>query len=200
MGGLAFPSLDSSIATMEGFGVPGTIATRQNNPGNIIAGPFASGFGGVPGTNGIAAFPDVASGTAAEDTLLQQFAASGKTLGGALNTWVPPTAPGNSPAATQNYIDSVSGKLGVPADTPLSALGNFGAMTGAAVGAAPTAVGAGLSTAAQTFLFGVPATRLAAFILGLIFIAAGLWSLKSTQTIIGGAVRVGKRGLVGLAV
>ena len=36
-------TLANAIAQMEGFLVPNSLAQRNNNPGNLIASPFATG-------------------------------------------------------------------------------------------------------------------------------------------------------------
>lgn len=50
-------SIAEAIARMEGFYVPGTLAQRNNNPGNLRSGPGQVGTAG-----GFAVFPDAQTG------------------------------------------------------------------------------------------------------------------------------------------
>ena len=118
-----FPSVDQAISQFEGFGVPGTIATRQNNPGNLTFGPFAESQGATgPGAGNIAIFPNSQTGFNAMDQLIQHYASQGYNIQDLINTWSPPGAPGNSPRSTQNYTDFVAQKTGATPGTPVSAL------------------------------------------------------------------------------
>lgn len=197
---LAFPSIDAAIAQMEGYNTPGTIAQTQNNPGNLVYGPFAQQYGATPGTNGIATFPSAAQGLQAQDALVQYYANKGSTISDLLNAWAPASVPGNDPTGYANYVAE---QAGTNPNTPLSSLnsnqtpltfqGLFNAITGAYSGI-PLDAGLG-----QTIINSSPysngqaqpggngsitAGRIAAFILGLIFIVAGLFLLKPTQSIV----------------
>src|SRR5690349_11794648 len=116
---LQFPNLDNAIGTLEGFGKPGTLATVNNNPGNLIAGPFSTSHGAVGQNGDFAVFPDVATGLGAEDALIGRYDAAGYNLQDLIQKWAPPTAPGNSPEATQQYIDNLSKSIGSSPYTPL---------------------------------------------------------------------------------
>lgn len=118
-----FPSLDQAISQFEGFGQPGTIATRQNNPGNLIYGPFAQSMGATgPGTNNIAVFPNNQTGFSAMDSLIQHYASSGYNLQQLIGAWAPGNAPGNSPQSQSNYTNYVAKQAGATPQTPVSAL------------------------------------------------------------------------------
>lgn len=117
-----FPNLDAALAQFEGFGIQGSVAQRQNNPGNIQSGSFACSFGGTCQPGSIAKFPNVAAGLSAEDALVAQYANSGASIQDLINAWSPPNAPGNSPQSTQNYTNFVASQLGVSPQTPLSSL------------------------------------------------------------------------------
>lgn len=110
----AFPSLDSAIANFE------NTKPSYNNPGGIMPGTFATseGASGVA-PNGIATFPDYTSGQTALDDLVQQYASQGATPASLINAWAPPTAPGNSPESTSNYINSVASQTGLDPNTPI---------------------------------------------------------------------------------
>lgn len=95
---------------------------RNNNPGNIIASPFATRMGatGVD-DKGFAIFPDAASGERAAVSLLGVYGQQGlNTVEQIVSKWSPPNAPGNTPQATQNYINFVSQQLGVAPGVPLN--------------------------------------------------------------------------------
>lgn len=118
-----FPTIDQAIAQFEGFGTSAApTITAANNPGAIQAGPFATAQGATGSSGGFAVFPDVATGTAAEDALVSRYAGAGYTLSDLINAWSPPNAPGNSPEATQNYINFVANATGANPNTPVSQL------------------------------------------------------------------------------
>jgi hypothetical protein len=52
-------NLTQAIATLEGFGIPGARPTRDNNPGDVRAGP---GMTGTDSPGGIATFADAGDG------------------------------------------------------------------------------------------------------------------------------------------
>lgn len=183
------------MAAFEGYGTPGTIATRQNNPGNLIYGPFAENNGAIgPGAKGIAIFPDAATGQAAQDALITKRADQGYSLSDLINSYAPPNAPGNTPESTQAYLDYVTGKLGASPSTPVSATGDTSKLsdnqfcTGAmwlnpycwySAVKNPGSTILGMNStpangAAPAFSFG----RVGAFILGLLFIGGGLYLFK----------------------
>lgn len=82
-------TLLEGMAKMEGFGKPDTRPTRNNNPGDLEYGIFATAHGAT-GTDGrFAIFPDVATGYAAMKALLQEKY-GGMTLQQALDIYAPP--------------------------------------------------------------------------------------------------------------
>jgi hypothetical protein len=131
----------------------------------------------------------------------------GLSVADLINKWSPPTAPGNSSKATQDYINFVSGQLGVPASTPIGLAEkktpNDGANTtsgsstpgilsqiNSAVFEAINGRKPGQTTAEAT---GQPGAftfaRIGAFILGFIFIAGGLYLFKPVQNVVNESVR-----------
>jgi hypothetical protein len=95
---------------------------RNNNPGNIIASPFATRMGatGVD-DKGFAVFPDAAAGERASVALLGVYGQQGlNTVEQIVGKWSPANAPGNSPQATQNYTNFVAQQLGVAPNAPLN--------------------------------------------------------------------------------
>ena len=209
MGSLNFPALDAAIAKAEGFGTPGAIPTLANNPGDLIAGPFATAHGAVgsiPAAGGqmIAAFPDVATGTAATDALISSKYA-GVTVADLSRGWLS----GSDPTTQTNWANTVASTLGVPVSTPVGATPPF-VMPPAGVTAsqqgytAPGTVsnilnwltGSAGNPAATAGTGGMSLGRVAAFILGLLFIFAGLAGLafagvgKAADVVLGGNERV----------
>lgn len=71
-------TIEQAIARQEGFFLDGSRAQRNNNPGNIVFGPFAERFGGVlesallGGDARFAHFPTAAQGWQALWTLLHE--------------------------------------------------------------------------------------------------------------------------------
>lgn len=111
--------LAQQIATFEGFDKPGSVAQRNNNPGNLRAGPGATGTD----KNGYAIFPDVNTGWAALHDLIQKHSGQDLTLqeffGGKKGVY-----PGYAPAADRNdpvnYAATVAKGLGVDPTAKLS--------------------------------------------------------------------------------
>lgn len=179
---LSYPSLDNAIATLEGYGKPGTIATDQNNPGNLIWDSWTANQPGAIGSGlkGIAIFSDANSGFAAEDANVGHIASSGATLVDLANVWAPASVPGNDPVA---YAASLSKALGVPDSTPVSQV--KGVVSGQV--ATPSTIPRKIAQAVVDSVFGgVDWQRAVAGILGLVFIIAGL-AILALQGAIGGA-------------
>ena len=139
----------AAIARMEGYmdatGQPrsGTIAYRNNNPGNLRA------WGNLPTADGYAVFPSAADGWAALKRQIGLNIDRGLTLyeffGGK-----PGVYPGYAPAADSNhpvnYAQFVAAQIGIPPDAVISeAAAAAGAGTGA--GNNPPVPGTGPSAA-----------------------------------------------------
>jgi hypothetical protein len=107
--------LAAAIQTFEGY-YPGSLAYRNNNPGNLRPGSLAVGATGSNG--GYAVFPDYATGWAALLGLIQSTTYYGDTLIQFFQTYAP-AADNNNPAA---YAAGVAANLGVDANTPISQL------------------------------------------------------------------------------
>ena len=114
-------SLSNAIAQFEGFLVPGSVAQRNNNPGNLRSGPGQIGTD----ANGYAIFPDVSTGMSALQNQVQLNINRGLNLNQFIGG-VPGGYPGYAPSAdnnnVQNYVGFLSGKLGVDPNTPLNGL------------------------------------------------------------------------------
>ena len=192
MGGLAFPSLDAAIAKIEGYGTPGTIATNQNNPGNLISGPFSAGYGGTPTVgNSQATFPTFAQGLAAEDALIQHYANNGATLQDMMTAWAPGSIPGNNPTSyAQSVAAATGGSPGAPLTAWQQAQANILGLLLGNNGTGPVgAVASGATAASSRTIWGLLISRVAAFILGFICIAGAIFLFKPTQEVVGMAAR-----------
>ena len=105
--------LSNAIAQMEGFNVSGSLAQRNNNPGNIR---YVGQAGATQGDGGFAKFPSVQAGWDALSNLITKRANQGMTLSSFLNSYAPPVE-----NDTNNYIGFVSNKTGVAPNTTLTA-------------------------------------------------------------------------------
>jgi hypothetical protein len=119
----------SAIASFEGFNTPGSVAARNNNPGNL---KFAGQSGAVgPDPNGFAIFPDPSTGWSALYNQLQKYVQDfpgysilqmmGKYLG-------QPTPTVDSQGNAYNYATFVSNQLGVDSGTTLAELASNSAL------------------------------------------------------------------------
>jgi len=104
-----------AIARQEGFGVPGAIPTRDDNPGDIIWSRFAQAEGAIQDGR-FAKWTTVQEGFDAERTLLVDDYL-GLTVRQALNKWAP-ASDGNNVSA---YETNVCAWTGMTPDTVLTA-------------------------------------------------------------------------------
>ena len=102
----------------------GTIAWRNNNPGNLRAykesfgrGAIGTGSGATKEAPGFAIFPDVATGWNAMTDLLSQPVYQDLTIEEAINKYSPPTE--NN---VENYLKFVENQTGFPRTTPMNNL------------------------------------------------------------------------------
>jgi hypothetical protein len=107
-------TLASAIAQMEGYNVLGSVAQRNNNPGNLRASPYATGTD----SKGYAIFPDAATGQEALMYQLSLYSGRGMDLQQMINVYAP-ASDNNNPS---NYLNFITGQLGVGPSTSLSAL------------------------------------------------------------------------------
>lgn len=118
-------TLQQAIGREEGFGKPGTRATVNHNPGNIIWGPFARTHGALGGDDkGYAIWATDAAGAAALLALLTNHSYAADTVEQAINQYLghPGTNPlsaGNDPPA---YVNNVCTWLSCAPDTPIAGL------------------------------------------------------------------------------
>lgn len=81
---------------------------RTNNPGALMPGGKMAQYGSME------------EGLQALDRNLQSYGKQGiNTLSGVINKWSPGNAPGNTPQATQNYINHVAKVTGLKPDQPI---------------------------------------------------------------------------------
>jgi hypothetical protein len=177
-----YDTLDAAIANLEGFNVNDSLAQRNNNPGNLIPGGFASKFGGTTGDGGFAKFPTIADGFAAQDALVQKIVAKGQTTyQDLIEQWAPPTAPGNSQSATDTYAKAIANLFGhSPTD-----------LVSTAVGAVAESTGGKIVDAAKDAILGSTVVRVAVIGLGLIFVLGGVMLFKPARDAVTLAVKAG---------
>jgi hypothetical protein len=108
-------TIASTIQQVEGY-YPGSVAYRNNNPGNLKY----VGQAGATGAdaNGFAVFPDYATGLQALDDQIQLYAGRGLSIQGMMQIYAP-ASDGNNP---NSYAAQVAGALGVDPSTSLLAL------------------------------------------------------------------------------
>jgi hypothetical protein len=119
-------AIANAITVQEGAGA-GTLATRNNNPGNLI---YVGQPGATQGAGGFASFPTYAAGQAALIAQIQLDATRGtdaagrpiNTVSDLISSWAPASA-GNDTAA---YIASVAAQTGFSPDDSLNSLGSGG--------------------------------------------------------------------------
>ena len=111
------------IARNEGFGVPGSIPTVRNNPGDLRHGPHSSH---PDGPNDIGTIDTEAHGWEDLEGQLQRYAADGYTLSEMVNVYLgfPKDAPLDESIVDGNnrvpYLNSICEGLGLPPETPVS--------------------------------------------------------------------------------
>lgn len=112
--GRAVSKLARLIAQEEGFGIPGAIPTRNNNPGDLRHSPHSC-HPGDPSAIGKIATPE--EGWADLERQLRLFAERGLTLRQAIEIFAPPEE-----NDTERYLTFVCNGLGVNDDCPVSHL------------------------------------------------------------------------------
>jgi hypothetical protein len=173
MGALQFPALDAAIAAFESGGNPNSAPSLAMNPGAIQSGTFATQHGAtgsmaVAGGQSIATFPDAATGTAAQDSLVAKYAAQGDTVQQLIQNWS--VGPNGTPTqTTANYVTSVVAAVpGATASTPVSQL------AGVASGVAATTTGTCGITNPSACFAGFSWGRVAAFALGIVAVIGAI--------------------------
>lgn len=188
MGVYSLSDLGNAIGTAEGYGVPGAIPTLANNPGDLALGDIGNGTMG----NGITVFSDANTGQAALQSQLSKIASGnsayytpGESIQAMGQTWA------GSGQQGANWSNNVSKALGIDPSssigkilgTPVSPADQSAIFSGA--GAVSSGLKSNLASVA-----GYSSSRVAAFLIGLICVAGGIYMLKSTRTVILAAGKV----------
>lgn len=97
---------------MEGFGIPGALPTRNNNPGDLRHAPGETHPDGEPDAVGSFATPE--EGWAALERQIQLDADRGLTLRAFVYTYAPP-----SKNDSQQYLDFLCAQTNCGPETPL---------------------------------------------------------------------------------
>lgn len=117
-------AIASTIQQIEGY-YPGSLAYRNNNPGNLV---YTGQPGATRGAGGFAVFDSYQDGWNALQNQIQLYANRGLTIEQMMAIYAPASDPRNNPEV---YAQSIAATLGVDPSTALADLGS---------GAAPTAV------------------------------------------------------------
>lgn len=96
----------------------GSVAWRNNNPGNIRKSKSAYSFGAIGETDKWAVFPDEETGLNAIVKLLRSKNYNNLSVAGAIHRWAP-SSDGNNP---ERYARKVSKMTGLPADAKINSL------------------------------------------------------------------------------
>jgi hypothetical protein len=112
---------NASLASFPSIISTGTSrASRNNNPGNIVASAWTAKQPGFTGTDGnFAVFDTPEAGQRAMDNLLSNYQDSGvNTISGIVGKWSPASA--NPPGSTANYINYVANRTGLDPSQPVT--------------------------------------------------------------------------------
>jgi hypothetical protein len=101
----------------QSINVGGSRNWRNNNPGNMEAGPFADSHGATGSDGRFAIFPDAAAGMKALKGLLGTDSYQQLTIQGAMERYAPPDE-----NDTDDYILFITERLGLDASTKMSNL------------------------------------------------------------------------------
>jgi hypothetical protein len=180
--------LSTLIAEFEGYGTAAAPSiTAGNNPGAIMAGPYADSQGAVDvAPNGTAVFPDLATGQNALETLVQHLLSSGyNTPETFINQYEGVQngvqAPGNTAASTSAYQSYVAQGLGIGPQDPITGA------PAASASAAPAPASGGSSWnpfAGAAGAVGASFERVVVGLLGVILIALGVFFLRPVQDVV----------------
>lgn len=164
----SIPGIAAAITKNEGS-CPSPISCRNNNPGNLRAGPGSVGVD----SRGIAIFPDYSTGEAALENQINLNVGRGLTLdqffGG-----LPGVYPGYD-KTDPSYASKVSNWLGIPSDTPLQTILSWsggGSGAGTPIDASYVPVDAGTGISDDLASFGLDSGN--PLVLGGLALAAGL--------------------------
>lgn len=170
------PSLATAIGNAEGYGVPGAIPTVANNPGDLVLGDQGYGTMG----SGITVFGTVQQGW---DALTNQLT---KIANGTSANYSPDESIsqiGETWAGGGPWASNVAASLGVtPSSTFASVFGGGG--TASPSNSTASQIASFLATGGASTDIGHDVPRIAAGIVGLILISAGVFSFDKGREII----------------
>jgi hypothetical protein len=126
-GRMAIVDIANTIANAEGWNVSGSLAQRNNNPGNLVyIGPSMLGESATPGAGGFARFTDPNSGFMALENQISLDASRGLTVQQFINKY------DNVPSEQQNYLNIFQTQLGAsPSDSLTSLISGDGVVNAA---------------------------------------------------------------------
>lgn len=101
------------IAKQEGFGIPGALPTRDNNPGDLRHSPHSQHDPGAPDAIGV--IDTAADGWADLERQLQLYAKRGMTLRDMVSEYAP-----DNENDTTRYLNFICDGLACTADTPVA--------------------------------------------------------------------------------
>lgn len=109
-----YKNADGTLTRREG----GSLAWRNNNPGNIKCGDFSRSMGAIGcGPSGFAVFPDEKAGEKAIHALLKTNSYNNLSIAKAMERYAPPKE--NN---TELYINQITKATGLDRNTPMNAL------------------------------------------------------------------------------
>jgi hypothetical protein len=118
----AAPSaLATAISKAEGYGVPGTVPTVANNPGDLELGDIGYGVTVAAGGEKITNFPDAASGYAALESQINKIA-TGTSSAGYQPGWSISQVGNLYSGGSSAWASNVASTLGVSPDTPFASV------------------------------------------------------------------------------
>ncbi len=112
-GSVTYTNPDGTTTTLTG----GSLAWRDNNPGNLVYNSNTIALGAIGSNNGFAVFPDLSTGTAALTSILNSSTYQSLSIDAAIARYAP--AFENNTSAYQSFVTNT---LGVSGTTTLSSL------------------------------------------------------------------------------
>jgi hypothetical protein len=114
----ALDTIAQSIQQVEGY-YPGTLAYRNNNPGNLVyTSYYAQNYGAVQGDGGFSKFPDYDTGYSAMLHQIQVDSSRGDSIYDLTYSWLGSGQGGD----WQSYAETIANNLGVDPNTKVADL------------------------------------------------------------------------------
>lgn len=180
--------LSTAIGQQETAGGTTGVGASLNNPGGLMYADWEAGYGATQGAGGFARFPTLQQGTGAMSALIDRYVKGGASLSSLIGQWAPSNA-GNAnndarvaQLASATGLDPMQPVITQAAPAALSpgqiALGTYSAAQQLGITIPGTATVGGTGSAST--LWG----RVAALLVGLMCLGAGLLMLKQSRTVI----------------